>query len=198
MFLHGSVLMITARAEAPLPSLQDKNLVPSTVSNYKLSPNDLLDFHVVGEPDLDSVIRVEGDGSAIFPLIGSVSIGGRTVGEACQNVSERLRRDGYLVSAQVGITVRGYAKKLFTVLGQVQRPGSYDMEGLSEMTLLQAIGLAGGYTKIANPGSVTVKHSSGGREEVTKYNANKMANGNDKSTVMIHAGDVITVSESLF
>jgi polysaccharide export outer membrane protein len=108
-------------------------------------------------------------------------------------------RDGYLVHPQVSITVRQYAKKLFTVLGEVQKPGSYDMQGLQEITLLQAVGMAGGYTKVADAGNVTIKRLEGGREKVQKFNAKKMASGSSGTTaIMIRPGDVITVGESLF
>jgi polysaccharide export outer membrane protein len=172
-------------------------LKSQSAQNYRLSPNDLLDFRVFQEPELDGVIRVAGDGNALFPLIGSVAIGGRTVGEATDLVAARFR-DGYLVHPQISITVRQYAKKLFTVLGEVQKPGSYDMQGLPEITLLQAVGMAGGYTKVADSGHVTIKRVEDGKEKVLKYNARKMASGSGNSAIMIRPGDVITVNESLF
>ena len=166
-------------------------------ANYKLSANDLLDFRVFQEPELDGVIRVSGDGTAIFPLIGAVNVMGKTVTEATEEIKARYR-DGYLVYPQVSLTVRTYAQKLFTVLGQVQKPGSYDMKGSDEITLLQAIGMAGGYTKIANPGRVTVKRRQDGGERVIKLDAKRMARGEDSTSFYIKPGDVITVAESLF
>ena len=167
-------------------------------ANYRLSANDLLDFRVFQEPELDGVIRVSGDGTAIFPLIGAVNVVGKTVTAATEEIKARYR-DGYLVYPQVSHTVRTYAQKLFTVLGQVQKPGSYDMKGSDEITLLQAIGMAGGYTKIANPGRVTVKRQQeGGGERVIKLDAKRMARGDDSASFYIKPGDVITVAESLF
>ena len=167
-------------------------------SNYRLSANDLLDFRVFQEPELDGVIRVSGDGSAIFPLIGAVNVVGKTVTAATEEIKARYR-DGYLVYPQVSLTVRTYAQKLFTVLGQVQKPGSYDMKGSDEITLLQAIGMAGGYTKIANPGRVTVKRQQeGGGERVIKLDAKRMARGDDSASFYVKPGDVITVAESMF
>ena len=196
-----SLMMIFRQSLLALSLLLGIVLLPSlsgqTVENYKLSPNDLLDFRVFQEPDLDGVIRVSGDGTAIFPLVGPVPVAGKSIGEATDLVSARLR-DGYLVHPQVSITVRQYAKKLFTVLGEVQKPGSYDMQGLQEITLIQAIGMAGGYTKIADAGNVTIKHVDNGVEKVQKYNAKKMAGGKATTAIMIRQGDVITVGESLF
>jgi len=166
-------------------------------ANYKLSANDLLDFRVFQEPELDGVIRVSGDGTAIFPLIGAVNVVGKTVTAATEEIKARYR-DGYLVYPQVSLTVRTYAQKLFTVLGQVQKPGSYDMKGSDEITLLQAIGMAGGYTKIANPGRVTVKRQQEGGERLIKLDAKRMARGDDSASFYIKPGDVITVAESLF
>jgi polysaccharide export outer membrane protein len=167
-------------------------------ANYRLSANDLLDFRVFQEPELDGVIRVSGDGTAIFPLIGAVNVVGKTVTAATEEIKARYR-DGYLVYPQVSLTVRTYAQKLFTVLGQVQKPGSYDMKGSDEITLLQAIGMAGGYTKIANPGRVTVKRQQpGDGERVIKLDAKRMARGDDSASFYIKPGDVITVAESMF
>jgi len=183
------LVLLLAAAVSPLAA-QD--------SNYRLSANDLLDFRVFQEPELDGVIRVSGDGTAIFPLIGAVNVVGKTVTAATEEIKARYR-DGYLVYPQVSLTVRTYAQKLFTVLGQVQKPGSYDMKGSDEITLLQAIGMAGGYTKIANPGRVTVKRQQeGGGERVIKLDAKRMARGDDSASFYVKPGDVITVAESMF
>ena len=187
---RASAMLLLAVLAVPALRAQD--------ANYKLSANDLLDFRVFQEPELDGVIRVSGDGSAIFPLIGAVTVAGRTVAKATEQIKARYR-DGYLVYPQVSLTVRTYAQKLFTVLGQVQKPGSYDMKGSDEITLLQAIGMAGGYTKIANPGRVTVKRQQeDGGERVIKLDAKRMARGDDSASFYVKPGDVITVAESLF
>jgi len=167
--------------------------------DYRIAPNDLLDFRVFQEPELDSVLSVSGDGAANFALIGSVQIGGRTIAEAMELIKARYR-DGYLKNPQISLIIRSYAKKVFTILGQIQRPGSYDMQGTNSVTLLQAIGMAGGYTRIADASNVTIKRPEGigGQDKIIKVNAKRMARGEDKSTFQIQPGDVITVGESLF
>ena len=133
--------------------------------DYRLSVNDLLDFRIFQEPDFDAVIRVSGDGTAIFPMIGQVHIAGKTIGETTELLRNRYM-SGYLTNPQVNLTVRTYARKMFTILGQVQRPGTYPIEGSESVSLLQAIGMAGGYTRIANPNKVIVKRREGGAENV--------------------------------
>jgi protein involved in polysaccharide export with SLBB domain len=172
-------------------------LMAQSDANYRLAANDLLDFRVFQEPELDSVIRVSGDGSAIFPLVGSVEIAGKTIGEATELLRQRYMA-GYLVNPQVTLTVRTYGRKVFTILGQVLKPGSYAIEGSESISLLDAIGMAGGYTRIANPGKVTVKRREGGQETVIRIDARKMARSSSESSFRIQPGDVITVGESIF
>jgi protein involved in polysaccharide export with SLBB domain len=162
-----------------------------------LAADDLLDFRVFQEPELDAVIRVAGDGNAIFPLVGSVPIAGKTLGEANELLRQRYMA-GYLANPQITLTVRTYARRVFTILGQVMKPGSYAIEGSESISLLDAIGMAGGYTRIANPAKVTVKRSVGGQETVTRVDAKKMARSSSESSFRIQPGDVITVGESIF
>jgi protein involved in polysaccharide export with SLBB domain len=186
--LAGLAVNLTAQ----VPSAQ-----PPDDANYRLAANDLLDLRVFQEPELDAVIRISGDGNAIFPLVGQVPIAGKTVGQATELLRKRYM-DGYLANPQITLTVRTYARKVFTILGQVQRPGSYPIEGSQSISLLDAIGLAGGYTRIANPGNVTVKRREGAEERVYRFNAKKMARSDSDSTFVIKPGDVITVGESIF
>jgi protein involved in polysaccharide export with SLBB domain len=172
-------------------------LMAQSDSNYRLAPDDLLDFRVFQEPELDAVIRVSGDGNAIFPLVGQVPIAGKTIGEATELLRQRYMA-GYLVNPQVTLTVRNYARRVYTMLGQVQKPGSYTIEGNQTVSLLDAIGIAGGYTRIANPGKVTVKRRVDGKETVIRVDARKMARSSDQENFQIQPGDVITVAESIF
>ncbi|HEY5743292.1 MAG TPA: polysaccharide biosynthesis/export family protein [Terrimicrobiaceae bacterium] len=165
--------------------------------DYRLSVNDLLDFRIFQEPEFDAVIRVSGDGTAIFPMIGQVQVAGKTIGETTELLRNRYM-SGYLTNPQVNLTVRTYALKTFTILGQVQRPGTYQIEGGEPVSLLQAVGMAGGYTRIANPSKVIVKRREGGVENVYQFNAKKMANSGADSSFRVMPGDVITVAESIF
>jgi len=165
--------------------------------NYRLAANDLLDFRVYDEPDLTAEVRLAGDGTAIFPLIGSVSLRGKTIPQATALLRERYMA-GYLVNPQVSLMIRTYAKRSFTVLGQVQKPGTYEIEGDEAISLLQAVGMAGGYTRIADPGNITVRRTDGGQEQVMRFNGRRMAKGDASPDCVVRPGDVITVGESIF
>jgi protein involved in polysaccharide export with SLBB domain len=167
-------------------------------NNYKIAPNDLLDFKVFQEDDLDAHVRVAGDGTAIFPLIGSANLAGKTVAEATALLRQRYLA-GYLVNPQISLIIQTYAKRSFTVLGQVQRPGSYELVGDQSVTLLEAVGMAGGYTRIADPGKITIRRKESGQDQVFRINAKRAdKDGVGAESFTIKSGDVVTVAESIF
>jgi len=166
-------------------------------ANYRLTANDLLDFRVFDEPDLTAEVRLAADGTAIFPLIGSVSLRDKTIPQATALLRERYMA-GYLVNPQVSLIIHTYAKRSFTVLGQVQKPGSYEIVGDEAISLLQAVGMAGGYTRIADPGKITVRRTEGGQEQVMRFNGRRIAKGDSAPDCVVKPGDVITVGESIF
>lgn len=171
--------------------------VDARATSYILAPNDLISVKVFQEDDLESKLRISKDGTITFPLIGPVKIGGKTPQDASRIIRDGLAK-GYLINPQVTINVLEYTKYRVTVLGQVQKPGSYDFPNRESLGLLEAIGLAGGYTRGANPSKVIVKRLENGQERVYQLNAKSMASQGSTKGFEVLPGDVITVAESIF
>ncbi|MGC3990952.1 MAG: polysaccharide biosynthesis/export family protein [Chthoniobacteraceae bacterium] len=169
----------------------------ATSPNYVLSPNDLLDIKVHDEEDLRTIVRIPQDGLITFPLIGVIKVGGRSVSDATEYIRSRLQAD-YLVNPQVNLTITEYAKRHFTIIGQVQRPGAYDIPDEQQIDLLDAIAMAGGYTRIANASSISLKRKVDGKDVVYHLNANKMAKLKGQEIFKVQEGDTIVVAESIF
>lgn len=162
-----------------------------------IMPKDLISVQVFQESDLSSQIRVTKDGRINLPLIGSVKVAGMTSEKAAQQITGRLK-DGYLVNPQVTVTVVTYAKKRFTVLGQVNQPGTYEVAANKKVSLLEVIGIAGGYTRIANQRKITVKYQKGGRDRIRQFDAKLMAESASEGSYLVKDGDIISVGESNF
>jgi polysaccharide export outer membrane protein len=162
-----------------------------------LSPNDQIAVEVFGEDDLRTNARLNGEGNLSLPLLGSVRLAGLTLTQAAAKLTEMYGKD-YLVNPRVNVTLVGYAKRRFTVLGQVNRPGSYEMPEGSPggIDLLEAVALAGGYTRIAAPERISIRRSSSAGEQVLRVNAKRVAKGGEAFRVL--PGDTITVGESIF
>jgi polysaccharide export outer membrane protein len=168
-----------------------------TPANYRLSPNDLIFVKVFQEDDLCSTLRVAEDGSIIFPLIGSVKVGGQSVDAATRTIHDLLDAH-YLVNPQVTVTVLGYANRHITVLGQVQKPGDYNLREQGSIGLLQAIGMAGGFTRLANSANIIVKRTADGGQKTLHLNGKTMASDNRSQPFVVMPGDTITVTERFF
>jgi polysaccharide export outer membrane protein len=106
--------------------------------------------------------------------------------------------DSYEIQPDDAITVAVLAKRHFTVLGQINRPGDYDVADNRPIYLTDAIALAGGFTRLANPAHVLLKRSENGHETVMIVNAKAMANSTDTQRLRIENEDTITVPESMF
>src|SRR5947207_2275558 len=144
----------SAKAGQPATAPGAAGLVPSRL--YVLKPNDVVMVKVYQEEDLTIQARVARDGSITLPLLGTVNIGSNTVERAIGLIRDGLAKD-YLVNPQVSLSIVEYAKRRFTVLGQVNRPGTYEMPGDDQLNLLQAIAMAGGYTRIGAPTKITIQ-----------------------------------------
>jgi protein involved in polysaccharide export with SLBB domain len=169
----------------------------NTQAEHVLRANDLVLISVFQEPDLETKARITQDGSVQCPLIGKVKATGKTVEQLSKSIEEMLRKD-YLTSPQVNVTLLEQAPRRFTVLGQVQRPGTYRIPEGESIDLLQAIGMAGGYTRIANPRKVTIKRRVDNKDKVIEYNAREMANNQEVTRAEIFPSDIVTVNESFF
>jgi len=170
--------------------------VVTAAHTYRLSPNDLVRIKVFQEDDLTTEIRLAKDGSATFPLLGGINLGGKTVDEAAATVRDLLGKD-YLVNPQVTLTVVEYSKRRFTVLGQVQKPGSFDIPSEESVTLLQAIAMAGGFTRLAVQSKLTITRTSGGKKTIS-VDVRSAANDPDTKPFEILPDDTIIVSERVF
>lgn len=172
----------------------------SAPTGYQLSANDSIAVEVFGEDDLKTSARLNGEGNVSLPLIGSIHLAGLTITQATSRVTELYARD-YLVNPRVNLTLLGYAKRRFTVLGQVNRPGSYEMPETSPggIDLLEAVAIAGGYTRIAAPERVSVRRRGSSGDEVIRVNAKKLERGDaGAGNFRVQSGDTITVGESIF
>ena len=166
----------------------------SAPSGYRLATDDQIAIEVYGEDELRSAVRLNADGAVSLPLVGPVHLAGLTLNQSAARLTELYGKD-YLVNPRINVMLMSYARRRFTMLGQVNRPGDYEMpEGSpSGIDMLEAIAIAGGYTRIAAPERIIVKR----RDQVLRVNAKRLARESGKG-FLVQPGDSITVGESIF
>jgi polysaccharide export outer membrane protein len=179
-----------AGAEAPLPTLM------AGEGDYVLAAGDTLDLMVYKEPDLNMRSKIARDGRVQLPLLGEVAVAGMTVRQAQDHIKKLLNAD-YLVEPQVYLNIASYTQRKITLIGQVVRPGSYELQGNESLGILEAIGMAGGFTRIADSKNVTVKRIASGKTETIKVNTKRLEDPRGGSFQVL-PGDIITVGESWY
>ena len=178
------------------PVLRGGGALASGESDYVLVIGDVVELNVFREPDLQTQATIARDGTVQLPLIREVKLAGLTIRDA-RELLRGLYDKKFLVDPQVFLNVVKYAERKFTIMGQVARPGSYELQGGERIDLLEAIGLAGGFTRIADRGRVIIQRREGGNVTAIRANAKRMSDGRE-APIEVQPGDVITVSESWF
>lgn len=167
-------------------------------SQYRLQPTDVITITVHDQPDLTTKARVASDGYISFPLIGKVMAQGCSTQELEQKIKEALEKD-YLVKAEVLIFIEQYRSRQFSVIGEVNKPGKFEMPTERTITLLEGIAMAGGFTKDADLTRTKVMRTEGGEKKSVDINIKDITEGNEKDKdVALQPDDVIFIPKSFF
>jgi polysaccharide export outer membrane protein len=156
---------------------------------YTISTNDILDITVYGEPDLTVAVRVSPEGRIIYPLLGTIQAAGLTTGKLEKTITDLLSKD-YMVNPQVSIFVKEYAK--ISILGEVKNPGSYQMT--ENLTLTQAVAIAGGFTPKAKTNSIKIIRAMGDKKDTIVIDIDRIIN-KEVQDIEIKGNDTIMVEQ---
>lgn len=158
---------------------------------------DNLEIIVFREDELTTRGQLSESGTISMPLIGAVRLEGLTTDQAAAAITRKLA-DGYLVKPEVTVSIEARLRKTVTVLGQAQRPGVFELPAHRQLTLVEAIGMAGGVTRISNSKKISLKRvTAGGGSSLEIINLSNITNGKG-ADIPLRDGDVITIPESLF
>jgi len=156
--------------------------------------DDTFDVRVYGEPDLSGTFRVATDGTVDYPLAGRLQIAGLRTGQIQALLVERLQGK-YLKDPQVIVTIRDRNSQKVTVLGQVSKPGQVGY--YPNMTIVDAIANAGGFTGIAAKNTVSLRREVNGKIEMQVLPVADISEGRSPN-IMVQPGDVLVVDERVF
>jgi protein involved in polysaccharide export with SLBB domain len=160
----------------------------------RIGIDDTFDVRVYGEGDLSGTFRVATDGTVDYPLAGRLQVAGLRTGEIQQLLVARLK-DKYLKEPQVIVTIKDRNSQKISVLGQVARPGQVGY--YPNMTIVDAIASAGGFTGIAAKNSVNLRREVAGKIEMHTFPVADISEGRSPN-VMVLPGDVLVVDERVF
>jgi polysaccharide export outer membrane protein len=159
-----------------------------------LGSGDLLEVRVYQENDLSGAFRVSPEGLIDYPLCGKVSVLNMSSSKAADAVTACLK-NGFLKNPQVTVLVREYTSKKVFVLGEIAKPGTFPYE--ENMSIIQAVTLAGGFTKLASKNGTSVTRLVSGQETRVRVPVADIELGREKN-FQLQPGDIVFVPESFF
>jgi polysaccharide export outer membrane protein len=161
---------------------------PPSDAGYRLGPEDHLRISVWDNKELTLDLVVRPDGKISMPLIQDVVAEGLTAAQLAANIQEGL--SAFIVNPEVAVIVLQVNAPKYYIIGYVHRPGTHPLRG--EMSVLQALALAGGFTQFASPRSIKLIRATRGKQDVRKINYYDVIESGE-GNYLLKSGDTIVV-----
>ena len=166
----------------------------SGTEDTTLGPGDIFIVKVFGEANLSGKYRVSAKGTIDFPLIGTVRVLALTPPQVAKMLRKRLAKD-YLKQPHVSVFVDTYQSKKISVFGSVRKPGTFNY--INNMSIIEAITLAGGFTPLASKNKTTVTRHEKGVKKRYNLPVDDIGIGSAPN-YLLQPGDVVFVPERVF
>jgi polysaccharide export outer membrane protein len=170
--------------------------VTKAIRRYRIQGGDTLELTFPFAPNFNQTMTVQPDGFIFLRSIGDQQAEGLTVTELSEVVRDRY--GSVLRDVAVTIELKDFEKPYFVAAGAVERPGKYEIRG--EVTLTQALAIAGGFKADAKRTNVVVFHrprNGAAGPAVREINVKKLLDGKElKDDVPLEPGDLVFVSRS--
>lgn len=173
----------------------------SLAQDYQIGSQDILKISVFEYPDLTTEVRVSEEGNITFPLLGEIEAKNLTTRQMEQTIAEKLAKGKIVKDPQVSVFVQQYRGRRVTVIGEVVKPGQYEIVGPT--TILDTISLAQGLNQSAGYLLTVFRKESGPDGNiVTKkltVDIDRLLNGGELSEdIPLQNNDVVYVPRSVF
>ena len=161
---------------------------------YRVNPSDTLELTFALTPEFNQTVTVQPDGYITLRAVGDLSAAGQTLPELTQSLKTAYSK--ILQDPEIAIDPKEFEKPFFTVGGQVGKPGKFDWYG--DITLTQAIAIAGGFTDASKHSQVLLfRRISDQWTEARIINVKKMFNSRDlQEDPSLKPGDMLYVPKN--
>ncbi len=157
---------------------------------YLIGAEDMLSISVWKEPEITRTVPVRPDGKISLPLINDIQAVGLTPLQLATRITEELKK--YLTEPQVTVIVTSINSRRIYIMGEVSRPGTFQL--LPDMTILQALSGAGGFTQFANMKGIYLLRNENGKQVKYPFNYKEVVKGQrPEQNLVLKPGDTIIV-----
>jgi polysaccharide export outer membrane protein len=166
----------------------------AAAADIVLGPGDVMKISVYGYPDLSLETRVSEAGSITYPLVGEVGVSGLAAADAEKRIAGLLEDGGFLKNPQVTIVVTSFQSQQVSVLGQVNKPGRYPVDGKRSLT--DMIAQAGGVGADGGDTVTLIRTRDGKSTKEVLDLFELMRNGDMQQNPQLEGNDVIYVERA--
>lgn len=158
--------------------------------SYVIGSQDVLNITVWKEAELTRTVPVRPDGKISLPLLNDVQAAGLTPTQLAESITTSLRK--FVTDPQVTVIVTEINSQRVYIMGEVLHAGAYPL--LPDMTVLQALSSAGGFTQFANLRKIYMFRTENGTQVKYPFNYKDVISGKrPEENVVLKAGDTIVV-----
>jgi polysaccharide export outer membrane protein len=161
----------------------------AAADSYVIGPSDQITVNVWKEPTLSGSLLVRPDGMISLPLLGDVQASGLTPLQLADRIATMLKK--FVQDPNVSVVVSQIHSKVVYLLGEVGKKGPIEMT--PGMTLLEAIGSAGGLTDDANAKKIYILRNDGGKHDKILVHYKEALKGDSALNLVLKPGDTIVV-----
>ena len=162
---------------------------PAT-EEYVIGPDDVLHVNVWKETELSGQVAVRPDGKISLALLNDIQAAGNTPTKLAADIAEKLKQ--YVTDPRVTVTVVAMNSRRIFIMGEVARAGAFPM--LPNMTLMQALSSAGGFSQYANTKKMYLLRNENGKQTKMPINYKALISGNaPEQNIPLKPGDTIVV-----
>jgi len=158
-------------------------------TEYRLGPEDNLRISVWDNKELTLDLVVRPDGKISMPLIQDVVAEGFTAPQLAAEIKSKL--SAFILNPEVSVIVLQVNSPKYYIMGAVARPGTYPLR--EEISVLQALALAGGFTQFASPKKIKLIRNMGGKQQIRKVNYYDMLEDGGRGNYLLRPSDTIVV-----
>ena len=166
-------------------------------TQYLISPGDILEISVWGEPEMKETITVRPDGYISYFLIGDIKAEGKTIEKLKEEITRKLSK--YIRAPHVTVIGRKFnsQKSSVIILGAVVHPGRYLIQ--KDTTLVDLIAMAGGFKydyKMHAGYNLTASYFSRNNKLVPINFSSLFKKGDMSQNIRLQPGDFVYIAST--
>ena len=193
--ISATLVLLAATMAGPASAQQPVKAAPNRdhageLGEYRIGPEDILQISVWKNEAMSRTVPVRPDGKISLPLLNDVQAAGLTPIQLRDILIKRMVE--YVPAPEVSIIVLEVRSFKVSVIGEVPRPGRYELK--SWTTVLDVLAMVGGFNQFASRSKIVVLRPEGKAMKRIPFNYNKViSEGGEQENFYLRPGDMVVV-----